>query len=236
MSGKFVKCKTCSNEIASSAKSCPKCGARNKKPIYTKWWAWTIAIIVIIIIVAGSEESDDSTGTSTETSTKTTAKKSKTTATPTTFSIGQPITTKDLEFIVEKVGTAKFVGDFYNNSSPAEGAIYVTLSVSYKNISDKPKGMFSKPSFNLIDPKGIKYSTDYEAQMTYCDSDSKILSKLNPGIKVRDCDVYEVSKELYGNGEGWKILINSDRGYLVKIVEDVSEEWDEREPPEGIYE
>lgn len=30
---KLVKCKTCGEEIAKSAKTCPKCGARQKKPI-----------------------------------------------------------------------------------------------------------------------------------------------------------------------------------------------------------
>lgn len=29
----LVKCKTCGEEIAKSAKTCPKCGARQKKPI-----------------------------------------------------------------------------------------------------------------------------------------------------------------------------------------------------------
>jgi len=33
---KMIKCKSCSQEIASSAKSCPGCGAKNKKPIYKK--------------------------------------------------------------------------------------------------------------------------------------------------------------------------------------------------------
>ena len=29
---KMIKCKTCGADIASSAKSCPGCGAKNKKP------------------------------------------------------------------------------------------------------------------------------------------------------------------------------------------------------------
>ena len=28
--GKMIKCKTCSKEIASKAKVCPECGAKNK--------------------------------------------------------------------------------------------------------------------------------------------------------------------------------------------------------------
>ncbi|MCU6061082.1 zinc-ribbon domain-containing protein, partial [Clostridioides difficile] len=29
---KMIQCKSCSKEIASNAKSCPNCGAKNKKP------------------------------------------------------------------------------------------------------------------------------------------------------------------------------------------------------------
>ena len=34
---KMKNCKACGAEIATSAKSCPKCGAKNKKPFYKKW-------------------------------------------------------------------------------------------------------------------------------------------------------------------------------------------------------
>ncbi|NOW20903.1 rubrerythrin [Clostridium saccharobutylicum] len=30
---KMIKCKTCGADIASSAKTCPSCGAKNKKAI-----------------------------------------------------------------------------------------------------------------------------------------------------------------------------------------------------------
>lgn len=45
---KLKKCNTCSNEIATNATYCPKCGAKNKKPIYKRWWF--IAIVVFIMI------------------------------------------------------------------------------------------------------------------------------------------------------------------------------------------
>ncbi len=44
---KIIKCKTCGADIASSAKSCPGCGARNKKPFYTKIWFWVLIVIII---------------------------------------------------------------------------------------------------------------------------------------------------------------------------------------------
>lgn len=39
--------------IASNAKICPGCGARNKKPFYKATWFWGIVIIVLIAVAAG---------------------------------------------------------------------------------------------------------------------------------------------------------------------------------------
>ena len=61
MSKKMKVCKTCGTEIAASAKTCPKCGAKNKKghPIL-------IAVVVVFIlfaIIGGSGEDSANTGT-----------------------------------------------------------------------------------------------------------------------------------------------------------------------------
>ncbi len=53
---KITNCKTCNSEIASNAKVCPQCGAKNKKPIYKKWWLWSIvALIIIVVAVSGGD-------------------------------------------------------------------------------------------------------------------------------------------------------------------------------------
>ena len=46
-------CKHCGNEVAKSAKVCPKCGGRLKK---SKWLSLFIIIFVIIIIVASTSK------------------------------------------------------------------------------------------------------------------------------------------------------------------------------------
>ena len=43
------RCPVCGKEIAKTAKVCPGCGAKNKKPIYRRGWV----ILVIIIAIAG---------------------------------------------------------------------------------------------------------------------------------------------------------------------------------------
>ena len=55
---KMTQCKSCAKEIATSAKSCPGCGAKNKKPIYKRVWFWVIAIIIVIGATGGSGTND----------------------------------------------------------------------------------------------------------------------------------------------------------------------------------
>ena len=60
---KMIRCKTCKADIASNAKTCPSCGAKNKKPFYTKVWFWILAIIIVGAIGGGSssDKTTDST-------------------------------------------------------------------------------------------------------------------------------------------------------------------------------
>ena len=51
---KMKKCKVCSKEIASNAKTCPECGAKNKKAIYKRPWFIVLAIIIILGAIGGS--------------------------------------------------------------------------------------------------------------------------------------------------------------------------------------
>lgn len=52
----FVKCKTCGTEIAKNAKSCPKCGAKNKKGFLLKIILGFIGFIILVVIFAPSED------------------------------------------------------------------------------------------------------------------------------------------------------------------------------------
>lgn len=50
--GKMKKCSSCGADIAASAKACPHCGAKNKKPIYKRAWFIIIIIIAAIAIIS----------------------------------------------------------------------------------------------------------------------------------------------------------------------------------------
>lgn len=76
---KLSNCKSCKAEIAKSAKVCPGCGAKNKKPFYTKWWVWAIVIVVAIGIASNSDSDNSklSLGASTSGQTEKPAQKTK---------------------------------------------------------------------------------------------------------------------------------------------------------------
>lgn len=60
---KMTNCKTCGAEIASSAKTCPSCGAKNKPPAYRRVWFWLLIVFVVIptigLIYGSNDDNSD---------------------------------------------------------------------------------------------------------------------------------------------------------------------------------
>ena len=65
MSNKIKQCKVCGKDIATSAKVCPYCGAKNKKPIYKRWWFILLVILFVLSIIGGLGGADTDTPTDT---------------------------------------------------------------------------------------------------------------------------------------------------------------------------
>lgn len=57
MANTLITCKSCGKEIAASAKTCPHCGAKNKKPIQSTWWVWVLGLIIAIGVIGGGNDS-----------------------------------------------------------------------------------------------------------------------------------------------------------------------------------
>ncbi|MBQ7975597.1 MAG: hypothetical protein IJ300_07935 [Clostridia bacterium] len=55
---KLKNCTSCGKEIAVSAKTCPECGAKNKKPFYKRLWFIILAIIVIIAVISNAGDTN----------------------------------------------------------------------------------------------------------------------------------------------------------------------------------
>lgn len=140
---KMIKCKTCSNEIASSAKSCPSCGAKNKKPIYKKWWVWVLAVIVVAGITGGAGNDESSNGGSesnnTASSEQTNDKKSE--EVKEFYAVGEEVKLGDNVLIVNSV--EKSSGSEWDK--PKDGMEYVVVNVTIKN------GGSSEISYNPFD-------------------------------------------------------------------------------------
>lgn len=61
MKEQLTTCKACGTEIAKTAKTCPKCGAKNKKPFYKKPLLWVIVAVIVIFMAIPSGGSDNDT-------------------------------------------------------------------------------------------------------------------------------------------------------------------------------
>lgn len=61
---KMKICTTCGKPIARSAKSCPYCGAKQKKSLLKRPWFWILVILLILMIAAHGSSSDSEEDTS----------------------------------------------------------------------------------------------------------------------------------------------------------------------------
>lgn len=211
---KMTNCKACGKELAEGVKKCIHCG-KDQRNFFMRHKIITIILGLIIlgrIGSAGSGNEDQATKTSTASTKETTQSKSvESKKEDPIYKVGDAIKTDKFEITINSIEERAYVGDEYIKKSPSQGGTYIVVQYQYKNISDKPIG-FSKPNISLTDKSGTKYNADISASGTFATEvklDSKIVSDLNPGITVKDAEVFEISKDLYSKG-GWKLLITAD--------------------------
>ena len=153
MANKIIMCKTCGAEMASSAKACPKCGAKNKKPIYAKWWFYLLLVIIVCGIIGGAGSSGpkkvDSTdkntnetqteatdGAENETSPENTEKQS-------TFRVGDSVEYEKVIVTLNTVTENEGGGLF----TPSEGNVFVLFELTIENNSSREMAISSILSF-----------------------------------------------------------------------------------------
>ena len=209
---KLVNCKACGKEIAKGVKKCPHCG-KDQRNWFRRHKILTFigAIIILGIIISMASGGDD---TSTTSNSKEKASKE------TIYKLNEPVNIDDkAEVVVTKVEEKAQVGNQYVNKKASEGGTLVAVQLTVKNISDEPLGMFSTPTFKLVDEKGTKYDSDVDATTNYAIEtdidDSKILSDLNPNIKITNVEVYEISKDSFANGK-WFIQVSDKEKVQIK--------------------
>ena len=170
MSKKLTTCKACGQEIAKSAKTCPHCGAKNKKPIFKKWWFW--AIIVVLIIAIGTSGNDTDSGNTSNNTTNPNQNISSTDTISTTDNKPKE-TAKTEYYLCDTIedGNTKIVfmssGDYVEENEfmqPEEGKKYIFLQFAFENISKTTDTSISFYSFEC-------YADGYAAEMYYGGND-----------------------------------------------------------------
>lgn len=202
----LVKCKACQKEIAKGVKKCPSCGKDQRNWVMRHKVLTFIGAIILIIIASSFGGGDEGETVATSGDVKASKKKEET-----VYQVGDTAIVKGLEATVTKFEELDVIGDpSFLGKTASDGGTLVAIQYTMKNVSEKPIGMFSYPTMNLVDEKGTKYSTDLEGSSAYAVEtkidNSKVLSDLNPDISVTAVDVYEVSKEKFAEGK-WYIQV-----------------------------
>ncbi|MDX1957343.1 MAG: TM2 domain-containing protein [Leptospiraceae bacterium] len=137
------------------------------------------------------------------------------------YKVGDSIPLDILEVTVSKIEEKKFVGNEYFNEPASEGAILVCVQFKFKNNSNTPLSSYKKPKLELVDSKGTTYDPDIGKTINYSVEskvDTKILSKLNPGVSVKSVEVFEIGKDFWKVGH-WYLKVEYDgvaKGLIIK--------------------
>lgn len=195
------KCPKCSEEILQSAKVCKHCGADLRNWASRHKVLTVVGFLFVVGIVLAASGSNDSgsketSDTSTEASEKVVNTEEQKTIPSKTYKIGDDAVVGDVRW---KVLVAKDRGKTLKASESRYSSIakpkntegrFVQVTVEVENLG---KEMKSASNLNLIDGSGREFihSTDTsewipEGQEMY------ILSNLNPNVKAKFTDIYEV--------------------------------------------
>ncbi len=186
---KLTNCKACGAEIAKNAKTCPHCGAKNKKPIFKKWWFW--AIIVVLIIAIGSSSGSDEPQKVESTQGCTTSIQEQASTVPekeekNEFHVGETAELKGVT--VTFVGVTESTGSAYN--TPTDGNVFVLCEFEIANNSDKEITVSSMMSFEA-------YCDDYTCTFSLTalmekGNKNQLDGTVTPGKKFNGVIGYEV--------------------------------------------
>ena len=181
---KLINCKSCGNEIASNAKACPKCGAKNSKPFYKKIWFWVL--VVIIIAAIGGSGSNKPKLVSEDKPIVTKEEKSNKEE---VFNIGDTIELDKFKITVNEIKTTNG-SDFIK---PQEGNEFLYVDATVENISDKEQTVSSVLMFKVVDKDGRAMK-----QTIVENANGQLDGTIGPGRKMTGEYVVEVPKDATG--------------------------------------
>ena len=189
MSKKLMACKSCKQEIAKNAKICPHCGAKNKKPIFKKWWFWVI--IAVLIVSFGNAGRDADTNAATDSNPGSSQITTSNNGAPTDKKPAEPAKTEYCVGDTIEDGNTKIVymssGDYTEENQfmqPAEGNKYIFLQFAFENTSKSTDTSISFYSFEC-------YADGYAAEMHYSGND-ELSATLSAGRATTGYIYFEV--------------------------------------------
>jgi len=144
MGEKMIKCKTCGKEIAKSAKVCPSCGKKNKRPF---WQTLLVGIGIIIVIAIIANIADGSNNSEISPSSGTTANSNNQTSTTASF----------IKAGMYKVGSEVAAGEYVVECTGNPGYFQISLDSSGEFDSIIVNDNLSRGEFGYV----IVQSGDY---------------------------------------------------------------------------
>lgn len=182
---KLIKCKSCGEEIAKSAKACPHCGAKVKH--HTIIWSVLIIIAVFVIIVAAFGGSDEPEKVGEVTKPPVPSSPSETPE-PDPFTVGDKVKLNDV--IVTLVSVTETNGGNY--MKPADGKVFVLCEFEIENNSSTDISVSSLLSFNAyVDD----YATAMSISATVSSDKAQLDGAVASGKKMNGVIGYEVDAE-----------------------------------------
>jgi RNA polymerase subunit RPABC4/transcription elongation factor Spt4 len=192
MAEKMIKCHACNKEIASSAKTCPSCGAKQKKPIFKKWWFWVLVIIFIgIIFPKGEKNADDATPNNNQQEEVVEGSIGK------PYPKDQKVTVGEVDWqivSVENIGSVIDSGNQFIDDCKADSGSFVKLVVKVKN---NRKDLFSITDLTLVDNQERRFVTSSDV-FSCVDDTVFLLDNINPGIEKSFTAIYEIPEGTTG--------------------------------------
>ena len=196
---KLITCKHCGQEIAASAKACPHCGGKNKKPIYKRVWFWVLIVIVLIGAIGGGGGSKDSssngdkkvgevassqsTAADTNQSTEPATEKAEENV-QTVYKVGDILHDGNMDIVYVASGDYKEENEFMQ---PADGKKYIFMNFAFINTSDKSDSSISFYSFEC-------YADGYSCD-AYYGGDDDLSATLSAGRSTQGSVYFEVPED-----------------------------------------
>lgn len=183
MSQKLVKCKACGEEIAKSAKTCPHCGAKNKKHTALGIVLIVIGVLVVIGVIGGNSDKPQKVDEGTNIS-----EAPSSTPGNEIFSVGDKVALGDI--VVTLVSVTENNGGNY--MTPSDGKVFVVCEFDIENNSSSDIAVSSMLSFDAyIDD----YATSLNLSAMLSTNQSQLDGTIAAGKKMNGVVGYEADPD-----------------------------------------